>query len=50
MNQLGGIRYEHHRSYLIWSIWSDRGREHRRMYREHSEYHYLENIPESEIS
>ena len=50
MNESGGIKYEHHRSHLIWNIWSDRRREYRRMYREHSGYHYLENLPENEIS
>ena len=50
MNESGGIKDEHHRSHLIWNIWSDRRREYRRMYREHSGYHYLENLPENEIS
>ena len=49
-NQSGGIKYEHHRSYLIRNIWSDRRCEHDRMYREHSWNYYLEILPESEIS
>ena len=50
LNQSGGIQYEHDRSHFIWNLWSDWGCEHHRMYREHSEYYYLEDLPESKIS
>ena len=35
---------------ILFRNMGDRRREYRRMYRKHSGYHYLENLPENEIS